>query len=73
MPDWHQARRVSANHVGRAVRIQRDVICRSCIVDVRPVDHFKQINDRHGHDTCDRLLSAMAQRIDAGLREIVSR
>ncbi|WP_232371387.1 diguanylate cyclase domain-containing protein [Pseudomarimonas arenosa] len=42
-------------------------------MDVRPVDHFKQINDRHGHDTCDRLLSAMAQRIDAGLREIVSR
>lgn len=33
------------------------------------IDHFKQVNDRHGHDGGDRILQAFTQAIRAQLRD----
>ncbi len=45
-------------------RYQRD-----CTLILFDVDHFKSINDEHGHEVGDRVLVALASRVQASLRE----
>ncbi len=41
---------------------------RPCSVLLFDVDHFKQFNDRHGHEAGDRVLSGLAASVKASLR-----
>ncbi|QBM15985.1 hypothetical protein MARI_00650 [Marinobacter sp. JH2] len=42
------------------------------VVAALDIDHFRQINERHGHDVGDRLLEIVGQRLFANLREVDS-
>ena len=41
---------------------------RSLSLMMLDIDHFKQVNDRHGHDAGDHVLKSLAQRIKGALR-----
>ena len=41
----------------------------SLAVILLDVDYFKQVNDTHGHEAGDRVLNAIAQILQAGIRE----
>ncbi|WP_428409282.1 PleD family two-component system response regulator [Hyphococcus sp.] len=43
---------------------------RPLAVMVLDLDHFKEVNDRHGHDTGDRVLKEFADRIASSIRGI---
>jgi diguanylate cyclase (GGDEF)-like protein len=53
-----------ATEVARAARHQRAFSL--AMIDV---DHFKQVNDRHGHPTGDRVLQALARFLRQRLRQ----
>lgn len=62
-----RTRRSLAAVLDRAVaRLQRSG--RPFCVAMVDIDHFKVINDRHGHDAGDRVLAAVAGAIDQGVR-----
>ncbi|MDD4887421.1 MAG: GGDEF domain-containing protein [Thiomonas sp.] len=41
---------------------------RTCAVVMVDIDHFKAVNDQHGHQTGDRVLTAFARVLRGGLR-----
>lgn len=45
---------------------ERDPFC----VVMLDIDHFKEVNDKHGHAAGDRVLQVVAKRLEHGLRDI---
>ena len=52
------------DEISRAVRYSRELSC--VLVDA---DHFKRVNDSHGHAIGDRVLQHIAQHLSKGLRK----
>ena len=67
-------RRKMFDDLGRAIRARKhgDEVTGMLLIDL---DRFKPINDMHGHGVGDRLLKAVAERLQASLRdgELVAR
>jgi diguanylate cyclase (GGDEF)-like protein len=61
-------------HLKTAIALSKEKQ-KSSVVMLVDVDHFKQVNDNHGHDVGDALLCAFAARLDAiiGMRGTVAR
>lgn len=63
---WHNRRYLHARLKEELLRAQRQSTGLTCLVV--DLDHFKDINDRHGHLAGDCALREVAQRIDAHVR-----
>jgi len=50
--------------VARAIRLRRPLAVLMC-----DIDHFKSVNDRHGHQVGDEVLSQFGDRLTRGLRQ----
>ena len=61
-------RRASDQALAAAIA-QADATGRPLCVAIIDVDRFKAINDRHGHQTGDRVLARVAQQLRASLRQ----
>lgn len=64
---WHNRRYLHARLREELARAQRQGSNLTCLLI--DLDHFKQINDQHGHLVGDMALREAAQRIDAHIRD----
>ncbi|MBK7252016.1 MAG: sensor domain-containing diguanylate cyclase [Gammaproteobacteria bacterium] len=63
---WHNRRYLHARLQEELARAQRSEGCVACLMI--DVDHFKRINDQHGHLAGDQVLKEVARRIDTEIR-----
>lgn len=63
---WHNRRYFQTRLYEELASSQRDMNPLTCLMI--DVDHFKKINDRHGHSAGDEVLRRLAQCIDAEVR-----
>ena len=64
LADASQASRAYRDGTGNYSRDHRDLIF--FLIDI---DHFKEVNDQHGHDAGDRMLIEIARRLNRVVRE----
>jgi two-component system cell cycle response regulator len=60
-------RRYLDNHIEKAVERARET-GKPVSVVLFDIDHFKSVNDTHGHDSGDEVLRNVAQRVNSNLR-----
>ncbi len=63
---WHNRRYLQVRMAEELSRARRDKTWLSCLF--LDLDHFKRVNDEHGHHAGDVVLAECAQRIDAEVR-----
>lgn len=63
---WHNRRYLHTRLSEELARCQRDLAPLTCLMI--DVDHFKQINDRHGHMAGDEVLRQVAQCVEGEVR-----
>lgn len=63
---WHNRRYLQTRLLEELARCRRDRTALTCLM--LDVDHFKKVNDRHGHLTGDEVLRQLAQCIDSEVR-----
>jgi two-component system, cell cycle response regulator len=63
---WHNRRYLQTRLHEELARSQRDATALTCLMI--DADHFKKINDRHGHLAGDEVLRQLAKRIEAQVR-----